>query len=327
MRLEPYRTPVAVTSFLFLLVAVFSVCLAAPAPPGRYRSGDGNFYAPGSAEISVQHIDRVGMYPRHLTVYAPVSCPEPCPVIVFFHGFAASADWYETVLKHIASLGFVVVAPQMYPPESPLRTPPPFLEALRGAVLVKWLQAHINRYVAGAADTGLIGLAGHSRGGQAAWRVALLLPEDIKAVAGLDPVDALAEFGQRPVMTGPLDIAVPSLVVGTGLGPEIPDNGSLTSACAPAEIGHEIFFDCVPSPAWHAVATGYGHTDMIDEEEFTPESLVGLCPGGSDRELMRDYCAGVIVAFFTGTLLMDQRALSLLTDPDSAPIAVTLEWK
>lgn len=267
------------------------------------------------------------MSPRHLTVYAPVSWPTSCPILVFFHGFAAATDWYDSVLQHLASLGFVVVAPQMYPPESPLRSPPPFLEGLRGAVLVKWLQKNINRHVAGMADTGMIGLAGHSRGGQAAWRVALLMPDEIGAVAGLDPVDALEEFGQRPIMTGRLDIPMPSLVIGTGLGPVMPDNGTLTSACAPAEIGHEVFFECVPSPAWHAVAIDYGHTDMIDEDEFSPGSLASLCPGGNNRELMRAYCAGALAAFFRGTLLMDQHALSLLTDADSAPIAVTLAWK
>ena len=141
------------------------------------------------------------------------------PVVIFQHGFTGSIKGYETISTHLASHGFVVVLPQMYPPGDFGGAPTPEAEAALGVQIVSWVEANINTYVTVTADVSLLGLAGHSRGGQTAYRMALQVPEKVKALAGVDPVDGLEIFGQSLVVTGPLTFPIPTYILGTGLGP------------------------------------------------------------------------------------------------------------
>ena len=36
----------------------------------------------------------------------------PYPLVIFSHGFAANAPWYNTIIEHYASYGFIVIAPE-----------------------------------------------------------------------------------------------------------------------------------------------------------------------------------------------------------------------
>jgi chlorophyllase len=238
---------------------------------------------------------------------------------MFQHGFTASIKGYETILTHLASHGFVVVAPQMYPPGDASLAPSKEEEAALGVEIISWLEENVRTLVPVNADMKLLGLAGHSRGGQAAYRMALTVPGKIRALAGVDPVDSLAIFGQTPIITGPLTFDIPTYILGTGLGPIIV-GGFI--ACAPEEAGPRHFYEANPSPSWLITATDLGHADMIDEEDFVP-----ACPGGEDRDGMRALTGGTLAAFFSGTLRENEDALAVLSDSAAAPVPVTMEMK
>ncbi len=280
----------------------------------------GNFYKQGELKVEVVNVtDTSG--PVEMDIYTPSSIAR-YPVIIFQHGFTGSIEGYETIMSHLASHGFVVVVPQMYPPGDFSGAPTPEEEAALGIKIISWLEENINTVVSVNADTTLLGLAGHSRGGLIAYRMALEVTEKVSALAGVDPVDSLEIFGQTPFITGPLSFDIPTYILGTGLGPEVVEGGEIEIACAPAEAGPNHFYDANPSPSWLVTATTHGHADMIDEEDYTE-----FCPGGSDRDGMRSLTAGNLAAFFSGKLQGNESALSVLSDTSSAPVEVTTEKK
>ncbi len=276
----------------------------------------GDFYAPGELSVQVINVPDTTA-PVELDIYKPVPT-DTYPLVIFQHGFTGSIKGYETISTHLASHGFVVVLPQMYPAGGSGYIPTPEEEAALGVQIIAWLEANINTIVAPVtADTSLLGLSGHSRGGQIAYRMALQVPEKVDALAGVDPVDGLVIFGQTLVITGPLSFDIPTYILGTGLGP-IVVGGFL--ACAPEEIGPFHFYCASPNPTWLAVAITHGHADMIDEEDYSD-----FCPGGPDRDGMRAFTAGTCSAFFSGILQGNENALSVLSDPESAPVPATME--
>lgn len=275
----------------------------------------GNFYELGELSVNVITIPDTTA-PVELDVYAPTA-PDAYPVVIFQHGFSGSITAYETIATQLASHGFVVVLPQMYPPGDFGAAPTPEAEAALGVQIVSWLEENLNTYLSVTGLTDLLGLAGHSRGGQTAYRMTLQIPQNVKALAGVDPVDGLEIFGQSLVITGPLTFDIPTYVLGTGLGPIIVDD---FLACAPEEIGPNHFYCANPNPTWLVTATTHGHADMIDEEDFGE-----TCPGGPDRDGMRALTGGTLAAFFSGILQENEAALSLLSNPQSAPVPVAME--
>ena len=169
----------------------------------------GNFYEPGELSVQVINIPDTTA-PVELDVYTPVTSDE-YPLVIFQHGFTGSIKGYETISSHLASHGFVVVLPQMYPPGGGGDIPTPEEEAALGVQIISWLEVNINTIVTPVtADTNLLGLSGHSRGGQIAYRMTLQVTEKVKALAGVDPVDGLEMFGQTLVITGPLSFDIPT---------------------------------------------------------------------------------------------------------------------
>lgn len=301
---------------LCLLVMLFVSCSIAAA-----NTEPQDFYLPGALGVVRTEITAPAA-PVNLDVYVPADDGR-YPVVVFFHGFTASRRYYETILEHVAGHGFVVVAPQMYRPDCYGCAPLPAMEALRGLRLLIWVQRNLSEHVSAKVKTQSIGLAGQSRGGQIVFRIALRTGSTVCAAALIDPVDGLAMFGQTRITRRNRTLTIPALVLGTGLGPRMPDNATFPLPCAPPDIGHEAFYAACAGPAWHAIALDYGHTDMLDEEDFTP----GVCPGGPDRDAMRAFTAGMMAAFFSLILQENDSAAAVLDDPALAPIACTLEQK
>lgn len=254
-----------------------------------------------------------------LLIHTPQE-PGDYPVVVFQHGFLARNSQYDVILTHLASHGFVVIAAQMYEPGlSPLiGQPSAAQEAELAASVLDWLPANLSRLAGVSARTDLLGLAGHSRGGRVVWRVLATDSSRAKAVAGVDPADGdPLPFGDPTrVIHGPFHFSLPSLIIGAGV----------TGACARTEINHEQFYAASASPAWHVVATDYGHVDMLDEDAVETNAL--YCGAGSTRrEPMRRLVAGLLTAFFRGALQDDPGAFSILTAADAAPARITTESK
>ncbi|MBW2554265.1 MAG: alpha/beta fold hydrolase [Deltaproteobacteria bacterium] len=279
----------------------------------------GNFYELGELSVEVKNIPDTTA-PVELDIYIPSTLAR-YPVIIFQHGFGGSIKGYETISTHLASHGFVVVLPQMYGPgfqDSPTAEE----EASLGLEIISWIENNINKIVPVNVDTTLLGLAGHSRGGQVVYRMALQITEKVKALAGVDPVDALGFSGQTPIITGPLNFDIPTYILGTGLGPIIVEGGPIELACAPQEVGPYHFFAANPSLSWLVIATTHGHADMIDEEDYEE-----FCPGGPDRDGMRVLTGGTLAAFFSGILQSNENALLFLSDISSAPVPIEVEMK
>jgi len=305
-----------VRNYLMLLVMAFglSYCSALI----LYVS-PGDFYQSGELAVDVVSIPGTTA-PVELDIYTPTNRGR-YPVIVFHHGFGGSIKAYETIAEHLASHGFVVVLPQMYGPGFQ-GAPTAEEEATLGLGVLSWIEENINDFIPVYADTTLLGLAGHSRGGQVVYRIALQRIEQVKALAGVDPVDATAMSNDTPIVTGPLTFDIPTYILGAGLGPIPVEGGVFEIPCAPPEVGYNHFFGNNPSPSWLVVATTHGHADMIDEEDYGE-----FCPGGPDRDGMRTLTAGTLAAFFSGILQVNDAALLLLNDVDAAPVPVEVESK
>jgi len=261
--------------------------------------------------------------PASFQTHAPVPAGRYA-VIVFQHGFLLANKFYSDMLLHVASHGFVVVAPQMYNADGiPIGKPKVPEEAALAVELYDWLPAHVGALPGVDAETAALGLAGHSRGGKVIWTVLKGDSTRAKAVAGVDPVDGTGGplGGEERVIEGTFGLPFPSYVLGTGLGP------TGAQPCAPAGDNHEQFYGASASPAWHVVATEYGHNDMLNDTVTGCGMVCTVCPKGPDKASMRKLTAGQLVAFFRGSLQGDPAAYAWLTDTAKAPVKMTAESK
>lgn len=246
-------------------------------------------------------------------------------VVIFQHGFLMSSAWYSTMLSHVASHGFVVVAPQMYAADGlPLGKPSTAEEAAAAAEVRAWVDSQLPGLLGTVVPyTQRVGYSGHSRGGKVAWMVLKANPALALAVAGVDPVDGTGGplGGEERVVTGPFNFPFPSYVLGTGLGPQ---SSGFNQPCAPEGDNHVQFYEASAAPAWHVVATDYGHNDMLD-----PDASCGMvctvCAGGPTPELFLQLVSGHLTAFFRGALQQDAASFSVLTNTGAAPVAITVE--
>ncbi len=293
---------------------------AAPAAPsGPVYTGEGDPYAPGGLTVRTVSVAACEQgTPVPLLIFAP-DVPRRYAVVLFQHGFVTRNEAYGEILQHLASHGFVVVAPQMYEPGvcALLGRPTAAEEAQLATQLLDWLPDGLSAVLGYTPEIGRLGLAGHSRGGKIAWLILAADASRAQSVAGVDSVDGTGgPFGNQPrVVQGPFAFSMPVLVVGTGLG----------GVCAPAGDNHEQFYAASASPAWHVIVPDYGHADMLDEAAAA--AATRFCPGGPDRAGMRRLTAGLLAAFFRGSLQGDLVAYAYLTDVSRGPLAFEGEAK
>ena len=219
-------------------------------------------------------------------------------VLVFLPGFLNAAASYRALLQPVAAAGTSVLVPQLYPRG---------IGALAGRVPVSAeaaAAAALVRDTAAARGTEQVFLAGHSRGGQAAWRASgLLAGQGLPAgLALLDPVDGEGRRPSAPDATAaPAAFGCPTLVIGAGLG----------GRCAPEPVNHRAFAAATPH-ARYVVVRGFGHADVL---EGRARSLGRrLCGGADDPDPGREACSALLAAFLAG-------------DPAGASVAPDLlEW-
>ncbi|XP_022748971.1 chlorophyllase-2, chloroplastic-like [Durio zibethinus] len=299
-----------------------------------------NVFGSGSYSTVLKKVDSV------TTSSLPVPPPKPLliatpsekgefPLLVFLHGYLLYNSFYSQLLQHVASYGFIVIAPQLYTVAGPDATD----EIKSTAAITNWLsngalQALLPLDV--KPNLSKLGLAGHSRGGKVAFALALqkaMTTLKFTALIGVDPVDGMDKGKQTPppVLTYVphsfnLDMAV--MVIGSGLG-EVKRN-PLFPPCAPKGVNHEDFFKECKKPACHFVAKDYGHLDMLDDDTkgIRGRSSYCLCKNGKAREPMRRFVGGVIVAFMKAYLNGDNTDLIAIRDGhETAPVELkTVEF-
>jgi pimeloyl-ACP methyl ester carboxylesterase len=203
----------------------------------------------------------------------------PDRVIVFFSGFMVSPWSYRSLFSSIVSERTAIVAPQMYRrgPRALAGRPSALEEAERGARLVEQVVA--------ARRPDEVWIAGHSRGGQVAWRIAEQVRPD--GVVVIDPVDGA---GRNPTTLSaaaePAGFTARTLVVGAGLG----------ERCAPPAVNHEHFAAAAPPGSTHVVIASMGHGDMLDDHPA--RAARRLCGGsddpGHERRALADLISGFV---------------------------------
>jgi pimeloyl-ACP methyl ester carboxylesterase len=215
---------------------------------------------------------------RTLLVDSGRSSEPVARVIVFFPGFMMSPWSYRSLFAAMVSDRTSIVAPQMYRrgPGALAGRPSPGEEARQGSRVVE--------HVVATRRPDEVWLAGHSRGGQVAWRVAAQVDPD--GVVVIDPVDGA---GRHPTALSaaaePARFTARTLVVGAGLG----------HRCAPASVNHEHFAAAAPRGSTHVVIDSMGHGDVLDDRPA--RAARRLCGGSADPRHERRTVAELIERF------------------------------
>jgi chlorophyllase len=275
----------------------------------------GSPWAPGPLAVTTRDLAE-GEFgaPRPLRLHAPTA-PGTFAVVQFQHGFTADVATYDVLLAHVASHGFVVVAPQMYPADGiPLGKPWAAWEAEAAEEVARWTVRHAAAVMGSAGSTAPLALMGHSRGGKVAWLVAKGGRVPLSGLVGVDPVDGTGSAllaAQEEALPGPVEGLPRSLVIGMELG----------GSCAPDGDNFAHFFERTSSPTRLAVVAGHGHGDMLDPEVGTG----GLCLEGPRKDLARSTVAGLATAQLRAWLYADGTVDAALGAAAGAPWEVDLD--
>ncbi|CAG0897200.1 unnamed protein product [Darwinula stevensoni] len=261
----------------------------------------------------------------NLDLYVPRT-ESPLPVLYFLPGFQATvpSTLYSTVLKHVASHGFLVVG--VWNPlgiiDSDYRAKE--LEGVVGWVernLENWLRKDLPLQV--SLDHARSTLACQSAGCHIA--VSFLSNQgcaNFKSLVMISPVDGKDPFGiiQQFIITPneKVPFSIPSLTLAAGLDPlqTIP----FFPACAPENLSNKRFFDAMRDvPRWYISATDYGHADLLDPIYVAGNQLLKVCSTNplTDKATYRRYIAGQIIAFLRSfeSLESCEQALPRLRSP------------
>ena len=163
-------------------------------------------------------------------------------------------------------------------------------------------------------------LAGHSRGGKAAFGLALGLtpcPTEFAAIIGIDPVDGMDKQTKPEILSYQphhFNLGFPTLVIGSGLG-SVP-RAPFFPPCVSPNMGHVDFFRESSAPAFHFVPEEYGHLDFLDDNTVDVVGRLGsfFCSHGASRAPMRRFTSGLIVAFLDKYLKGKEEAFAKLFD-------------
>ncbi len=249
----------------------------------------------------------------HLAAYVPER-PGTYPLIIFQHGISTSAWSYDTVLHHLASHGFVVVAPILgdWALSLLINTP-----AQADADLLTDLIARLPDTVPGRdnvfIDHSRMGLAGHSRGAKIVWLVANDFPDNLRAVGIIEPVDSTTlPLGNADSAFDETEFDVPTVVVGAGFQGDC-YFGQFTR-----------FFEMAPSPAWQIELHDVAHLDIIDDADVLASEL---CVSDSQSPDLKKFMAGMLVTLFRETLQDNPNGFMYLDRVAEQPYNLTLTTK
>ncbi|KAJ0974088.1 hypothetical protein J5N97_016053 [Dioscorea zingiberensis] len=271
--------------------------------------------------------------PKPLLIATPTDQEGPFPILILLHGYLLYNHFYSQLMLHIASHGFIVLAPQLYSVAGPDSE-----EEIRSAEeITEWISIGLAEVLPKEVrmKSSKIAISGHSRGGKVAFALALRHAKkkmSFSVVMGIDPVDGM----ERGKQTNPavltyvphsFDLKIAAMVIGSGLGGL--KKNPIFPPCAPEGVSHQDFFDECCAPAWHFVAKEYGHLDMLDDETkgFRGKATYCLCKNGRARKPMRDFVGGAMVAFMKAYLEGDARDLMAIRDDphQMAPVELSCD--
>ncbi|XP_052174636.1 chlorophyllase-1 [Diospyros lotus] len=285
-----------------------------------------NVFEPGRLSVNVFKVEKSNASsspPKTLLIVTPTAAGS-YPVLLFLPGFCICNYSYSLLLRHIASHGFIVVAPQLY--ICPLTSGTE--EVQSAGTVTNWLSAGLQSNLPENVTANLqkLALSGHSRGGKAAFALALGYAEPtlkFSALLGLDPVAGVFSETDPKILTyqaHSFNLSMPVAVIGTGLGDE--QKCCLVPACAPNGLNHEEFFRECKAPCSYFVAKDYGHMDMLND----PAAKLGSCvcaSGKGAKDLFRMCLGGLFVAFLRAYLEDDNADFkAILEDPSIAPVTL-----
>lgn len=230
---------------------------------------------------------------------------EPMPWVVFSPGFLltgpAYRSWGEVFASHGMATALLSYSYSLFNPDH---------RVLVADLLfvLDTLPAEAQRYGV-QLDPSRFALVGHSLGGKLSFLAAA--DRDVRAVAGLDPVD-----GGAPGVTDP--VRFPSAVAVMGsvrapvllLGAEYGERVRFGTPCAPPEGNFRKFFEAAPGPALEVEQRGAGHVDYLDNPNCG--LLCSVCWPGDDPLASRTRAQSYVLLFFQGHLLGKEEALVAL---------------
>ncbi|GJU83450.1 chlorophyllase, alpha/beta hydrolase fold protein [Tanacetum coccineum] len=261
------------------------------------------------------------------------------PVILFLHGFSIPNTSYSDLFDFIASHGYIVIAPgqTLFGFVTGLCICSAVGDVEDAAETANWIHTDNGQNLQlvlphdVSPDLDNVALAGHSKGGKAAFALALGHAQTslkFKALIGLDPVagrDNSNRLEPKTLNYIPHDfnLAMPVALIGTGLGDDsfcgcIPPS-------APWGCNHPFFFNECKPPSCYFVARDFGHLDMVDDWLVRLAGMFICKTGKGSKDDMRRACGGIFVAFLKAYMFHNADDLTAIIDSPNSVAPIKLD--
>jgi hypothetical protein len=228
-----------------------------------------------------------------VNVWAPTAAGAH-PVVSFSPGLQSLSTAYGPYATRLASWGFVVL----------MRDDPGILvsgDTVASDIaytIETWLPVQnttAGSILDGKVDMTRIGLAGHSRGGQATLDAAEQgLHGKVQAWVGLDPVDTAYSAGTAPSTNLP-SIGIPTFYIGAGVA----------TNCAPTNDDYQVLYAVSPSPSIAMTVANASHVQFADLTVCTLCALACSPMGTANSQTVLDLAVRYLTAYFARELLGD----------------------
>lgn len=230
-------------------------------------------------------------------VEVPIECyfptgggaPGPYPVVVVAHGFQLPAAQYTKYIQRLATHGYVALTADF---KAELFGTDHVANAQQVLAGIDW--AADEPALAGVADTGNVGLTGHSLGGKLAIFGAVL-DDRVRASITLDPVDGaqMCDAQKCPDVSEMLPTDIPLGFVGETL-----DGGGGFMPCAPEADNFLTFFAAADTPALAVTVNGANHMSFLDDVD-TCGFTCSFCQAATlENDVVNALSRAYVVAFY-----------------------------